>query len=222
VEVRDSNIVNALNNWWGDASGPLDDSAVPDRCGLLLDNPSGTGSAVTPCVIYENWLTADPFAEPEDETGDDGQGDEDPKRPTGALAGGLPMFAIPVTGGQRYPLDCSSSSATVLTLANGDAVTISCPVTGTATLQGLTADDLPGNVPDGSTFASALSVQLSAGEVNLPGSLTVSFNVSGKTGPFAMLHWDGTSWVEVPGTLTEDGHYEATVDFTGTFVLVSK
>ena len=222
VEVRGSNIVNALNNWWGDASGPFDNSAVPDRCGLLLDNPSGTGSAVTPCVIYENWLTADPLAEPENEPGDDGGGDSDPKPPTDAPGAGLPIFALPVTGGQTQTLDCSLFSATYLSLANGDAVTISCPVAGTASLKGLTADDLPGTVPDGNAFGSALTVQLSAGEANLPGTITVSFNVSGKTGPFAMLHWDGTSWVDVPGILTADGHYEAIVDFAGTFLLVSK
>ena len=109
-----------------------------------------------------------------------------------------------------------------MSLANGDAVTVNCPVVGTASLQGLTADGLPGKVPDGDAFGSALSVQLTAGDANLPGTLIVSFNVSGKTGPFAMFHWDGTSWVDVPGILTADGRYEATVDFTGTFMLVSK
>ena len=113
-------------------------------------------------------------------------------------------------------------SSTYMSLANGDAVTIHCPVVGTSSLQGLAADGLPGKVPDGLAFGSELRVQLSEGDANLPGKLTVSFNVSGKTGPFAMLHWDGTSWVEVPGVLTADGRYEATVDFTGTFLLVSQ
>ena len=85
VEVRGFNIVDALHNWWGDASGPFDNSPVADDCGLGLDNPSGTGSSVTPCVIYENWLTADPFAPVENEPGGDGGGDRDPSHPRAVL-----------------------------------------------------------------------------------------------------------------------------------------
>ncbi|TRX54340.1 T9SS type B sorting domain-containing protein [Fulvivirga sp. M361] len=41
--------VNAINNWWGDASGPFNASA----------NSGGTGSSVTDGVVFAPWLTTD-------------------------------------------------------------------------------------------------------------------------------------------------------------------
>ena len=51
-------ILDAKNNWWGDASGPLDTTVVPDKCGLTLDNPGGLGDEVSQCVEYDPWLTS--------------------------------------------------------------------------------------------------------------------------------------------------------------------
>ena len=48
-------IIDAENNWWGDASGPLDPS--DDRATGGLYNPDGLGDKVSDYVDYEPWLT---------------------------------------------------------------------------------------------------------------------------------------------------------------------
>jgi hypothetical protein len=54
INNKNSTIVNAQNNWWGDASGPLDDSDnASDPIGLY--NPGGLGSRVSDFVDYSNW-----------------------------------------------------------------------------------------------------------------------------------------------------------------------
>lgn len=45
-------IVDATNNFWGSLNGPLDNTAVPDACGLTLDNPGGLGDRVSQCVDW--------------------------------------------------------------------------------------------------------------------------------------------------------------------------
>jgi len=46
-------VVDATNNWWGDATGPLDNS--DDRATGGLYNPGGLGDAVSDHVDYEPW-----------------------------------------------------------------------------------------------------------------------------------------------------------------------
>ncbi|MDP2647928.1 MAG: hypothetical protein Q8P35_01655, partial [Candidatus Yanofskybacteria bacterium] len=48
-------VLNATNNWWGDASGPMIDT-----------NPGGLGDAVSTNVIYSPWCTAVPSGDPLD------------------------------------------------------------------------------------------------------------------------------------------------------------
>lgn len=49
-------LINAEGTWWGDASGPYDDSTVlPDACALPLENPAGLGDQVSGCVDYSPW-----------------------------------------------------------------------------------------------------------------------------------------------------------------------
>jgi parallel beta-helix repeat protein len=47
--------VQAINNWWGHSSGPLDDS--DDRASGGFYNPTGQGSRVSDRVVYSPWLT---------------------------------------------------------------------------------------------------------------------------------------------------------------------
>jgi hypothetical protein len=54
---RGAPVVDSTNNWWGDASGPKDVTAVPDACSLTLDNPGGLGDEVSECVNYSSWKT---------------------------------------------------------------------------------------------------------------------------------------------------------------------
>jgi hypothetical protein len=49
--------LNAQHNWWGDASGPLDDSDDTASGGLY--NPGGLGDPVTDYVDYDPWLNAE-------------------------------------------------------------------------------------------------------------------------------------------------------------------
>jgi hypothetical protein len=48
-------VVDAIDNWWGDASGPLDASDDTGSGGLY--NPGGLGDPVTDLVLYDPWLT---------------------------------------------------------------------------------------------------------------------------------------------------------------------
>jgi hypothetical protein len=52
-----SQVVDATNNYWGSNTGPQDTKTTPDSCGIPYNNPSGTGSAVSPCVLYEPFQT---------------------------------------------------------------------------------------------------------------------------------------------------------------------
>jgi len=52
-------LVDARRNWWGDVSGPLDDSDAPDLANLY--NPEGLGCKVSDNVDYSDWLVAPPI-----------------------------------------------------------------------------------------------------------------------------------------------------------------
>ena len=61
VKVNVDNVgetVNAENNWWGDASGPLDDSDDTATGGLY--NPDGEGDTVSDNVDYDPWAKSTP------------------------------------------------------------------------------------------------------------------------------------------------------------------
>ncbi|MGR9108131.1 MAG: right-handed parallel beta-helix repeat-containing protein [Gammaproteobacteria bacterium] len=51
-------IVQAINNYWGDDSGPQDDPA-DTRCNTF-SNPGGTGDEVSDCVVYDPWIRLGP------------------------------------------------------------------------------------------------------------------------------------------------------------------
>jgi len=48
-----SNKLDAINNWWGDASGPKD--TVPNDGSILNQNPNGKGSSAIGAVKYAPW-----------------------------------------------------------------------------------------------------------------------------------------------------------------------
>jgi hypothetical protein len=74
-------VIDAINNWWGDASGPSthpDDFVDPD--GYVLDPDTGkpadgSGDAVSVNVLFDPWLEQDPFAPDPDPDPDPGPGD---------------------------------------------------------------------------------------------------------------------------------------------------
>jgi hypothetical protein len=55
-------VLDAEDNWWGDASGPLDDSDDTATGGLY--NPTGLGNAVSDNVDYHPWAKSTPPCEP--------------------------------------------------------------------------------------------------------------------------------------------------------------
>ncbi len=54
VQNDSTTVLDARQNWWGNASGPLHEL-----------NPSGAGDSVSDGVLFTSWLSADPFTEPE-------------------------------------------------------------------------------------------------------------------------------------------------------------
>ncbi|HUH96525.1 MAG TPA: right-handed parallel beta-helix repeat-containing protein [Anaerolineales bacterium] len=100
-------------------------------------------------------------------------------------------------------------------------------------LQSLSSDQLPAGLPTDTTFISALQVVQGAPI----GDVVVSFLVppDKQNADFSILYWDNTQWRDLssanfddgrtvidPGHLTNNGYFEATVDFGGIFVLVEK
>jgi Synergist-CTERM protein sorting domain-containing protein len=49
-------LIDAQGNWWGDASGPYDDKALPGTPNY--NNLDGQGKKVTPYIDYANWRTS--------------------------------------------------------------------------------------------------------------------------------------------------------------------
>jgi hypothetical protein len=148
------------------------------------------------------------------------------KRSPGPASSILPLHIVHVASGESVELDCALYRGTMLVLPQGDSLTFLCPTQGDASASSLTNDGLPGDLPEGNTFASALSGALTGGEsAPLPRAAVVSFVILDglQDAILAILFWDGSAWVEVDGShKTSDGHFEATTNFTGTFVLVSR
>jgi hypothetical protein len=140
----------------------------------------------------------------------------------------LPWQIVPVTGDENIELNCSAYIGTVLVLPNGDEIRLPCPTIGDASLTSLSDNDLPRGLTEGNSFVSSFTAQVVQGGVNLetlPAAMIVSFLVPDDMldTDLAILYWNGSEWIEVAGGyLTTDGRFEASVNFTGDFVLVSK
>ncbi len=141
---------------------------------------------------------------------------------------------IPVTGGplniinvadgsgQGYALDCTQYSGTELVLPNGDHVLMPCPIGNNAALMHVANNKLPGALDSKFTFISAMDSQVTPSP--LSGTAMVSFTIpSGKQGAnLAILHWDGTKWVNLGGSINPPGFFSVDTNLTGDFVLVTQ
>jgi hypothetical protein len=98
-------------------------------------------------------------------------------------------------------------------------------------LQSLDIDQLPSGLPDGVTFISGIQVMQASDEVVISFSIPAGMEES----EFSILYWDGLQWLDLEtaafednrmvidsGHKTENGYFQATVNFGGIFVLVQK
>jgi hypothetical protein len=218
----------------GDGVGDNADAFPNDPAEWADSDGDGVGDNADNCVA--DWNPGQEDADEDgvgdvcEDPGEGGDGGDGTGTAVGTTVAGGPVV-IPVTGGEAVAL---GGSAITLTLPNGDQATFSAGSGDTASLLGVEEGDLPDALPDGSSFVSAMTTGLFTGTTpvtTLPSgeSIILSFQIpEGMEGAtFTLLAWDATAndglgdWVEVPATVTPDGTVQATVNFTGTFVLTT-
>lgn len=157
-----------------------------------------------------------------------------------------PVYIVYLTGSSLeapLALDCTLNDSTTLMLPFGNSASFACPIVGSVNLLQLENINgiLPGGLPAGSEFISAMSTLLfgdgGAEIVTTDGVITISFVIPADLldANLAILYWDGANWVDLSttvlsdgklvyngGTKTVDGKFEASMNFTGVFVLVKK
>ena len=195
------------NNWWGNANGPLDDKTTPSACGLTTNNPGGLGGAVSPCVLYNPWLTKNPFA---------GGG-------TGGGAGGIVIVSpiIPITGGEPTQIACDVPS--MMIQIGDDQVTLTGLCGYDVVLEQVLKDDLPGNLGQGNNFVEGISLNLlKDGKAvdALPAGASIQVSYPKPSGNASILAWTGFSWVERPSSVMDD-RVVANLGMPATNVLVT-
>jgi parallel beta-helix repeat protein len=189
-----TSIVDATNNWWGNASGPQDSSTVPDICGLPLTNPTGTGDAASMCVLYNPWLLVNPFAgsvtlPPSGGEGGNGRGQTESST-------GFPVIAV--TGGQETTISCDSQSMTIK--IEDIKVTLTALCGYDVVLEKVSKENLPGTLGQGINLEDGVLIKiLKGGKVidTLPvdASLSVAYPKPGSNDT-SVLTWNGNGWQE--------------------------
>jgi len=89
----------------------------------------------------------------------------------------------------------------------------------------LLQSQLPASFDNGLTFGSAFKVELTgAGEKAQGLEITLAFPIPDgmKDADLAVMFWNGSAWVKVPGGSVVDGKYVITVNQPGLYALVSK
>jgi Right handed beta helix region len=135
--------------------------------------------------------------------------------------GGLPLNIVNVTGGESNPLDCTDYGGTELVLPNGDHALLPCPNGQKGTVTSKTGSNLPSALDSKYTFISGFDAEVTPA---LSGSMTVSFTIpAGKQGSnFAIMHWDGTKWVNLGGSINPPSFFSVQSNLTGEFILVTQ
>jgi hypothetical protein len=194
--------VDLRGNWWGNASGPLDVTAVPDGCGISLDNPSGLGGEVSECILYDLWLTSNPFVSTSG--GGGGGGDDDPPAknlPVFVSAAVLAFAGGPVSG-DASPISCDSDKTT-LSVGGVDVIFVGlCGYD--VVLEEVTEDQAQSALNDGGKFLHGITITLLKDGVpvqSLPADAQITISFPVKDG--IPMQWNG-SWVEVKGAPVGD------------------
>jgi hypothetical protein len=89
----------------------------------------------------------------------------------------------------------------------------------------LAQDQLPGALGQGNVFGSALKVVLTDKGARIPHlTITLSFPIPEgmKDARLAVMFWDGSGWVVMPGGSVVGGYFVITITRPGTYVLVSQ
>ncbi len=221
---------------WNPEQEDSDDDGQGDACDPFPfgdQDEDGIGDPDDNCPTVWNYDQLD--------SDEDGQGDVcdstpfgDPFTPPGG--GGDPVLPfgglIPVTGG-LMGLSCTEAAS--LSLPSGDNVTFSDPLCEfEAAFSQEGQESLPGPIPGGFKFISAVNLLLQKGDTNFsvlpePVTFTLTFVVpeeyKGKT--LTLLTWDASlngglgGWASTPVEVSEDGlAVIENLNFTGLFVLV--
>jgi nitrous oxidase accessory protein NosD len=189
--VWSNTLTNATNNWWNNASGPLDNTVIPDACWLTLNNPAATANRVSDCVLYNPWLVTNPFAI----SGGNGSSSSEE----------LSSLIIPVTGGQPAMISCVDPSEM---FQIGDVqVTFTGLCNYEVVLDQLSKDGLPGNLGQDNNFVEGISVSLlkdGKGVNALPAGATIQVSYPNPSGNASILAWINSSWVEKPSSVIDD------------------
>jgi hypothetical protein len=148
--------------------------------------------------------------------------------------------------GLAVNLSCLSTLSFGLTVPGGHMAVFTCPVSGLASNDKLGQDELPGPLPGG-TFVSAMDVEIRGVTLTRsPWIVTFQMPEGVSADKLAILYWDtgGKQWVELPALgnpatyqVVDLGgsrkvltgvhqytrtHISATVNFTGTFVMIRR
>lgn len=118
---------------------------------------------------------------------------------------------VPDEGGLPVLQDCEVYAGLIMTLPNGDGLQVACPAEGSFTVQHLSQDELPGDLPLGPRFVSALTIEGTDAEgqpikVLEDGHFLVSFSIPEgmERSHFSILYWDESAndgsggWTELP------------------------
>jgi hypothetical protein len=139
----------------------------------------------------------------------------------------LSLNMVSVIGSEKIELNCGAFSGTKLILPNGDSLILPCPIRDEGSLMAQAQDGLPGQLDDQFGFLSAMNTgvirdgqPLSLVDTGMIVEFVIPDGQNAEN--LAILHWDGSKWVEFPGNVTADGHFAVTTNFTGVFVLVTK
>jgi hypothetical protein len=122
------------------------------------------------------------------------------------------VIQVPETGGLPVEQNCIDYSGTLMILPDGGKVLLSCPAQGALLADSLGPSELPGSIPGGPVFLSAMEISLMDGDQPVRvltggGSLLVAFPVPEDSRPndrYAILYWDAAAqggvggWVELP------------------------
>jgi hypothetical protein len=156
-------------------------------------------------------------------------GEESPSSGSAAIIPltGLSLHIVSVVDSEPVELDCEAFSGTKLVLPNGDSLILPCPIRDEGTLSAQAQDGLPGLLDEQFEFLSGMKTGVirDGQSISLVDTgMIVEFVIpDGQNAEnLAILHWDGSKWVEFPGNVTADGYFAVTTNFTGVFVLVTK